>query len=215
MAGPPKKTIDPAKMLDNAQDEQFVQLIASGSNQAAAYEAVWGKVDRSHASRKARYPHINARIQWLRNQGGQAVVEKIAAVTAEVTIEAIKRADLTRTYVIETLQRNIAIAMGDEKVRVEKQLVKADGSKETAIAYVTMRDAGAANRALEMLGKEIGLFDGEGKRDADQRDSTEKAPIRTMSDEKAVTFLERYRAGRTPAAILGKKFRQANEGKTA
>lgn len=215
MAGPPKKTIDPAQLLENAQDEQFAQLIASGSNQAAAYEAVWGKADRSHASRKVKYPRINARIQWLRNQTGAAVVDKIAAVTTEVTAAVIRETALTRAWVIETLQRNIAICMGDEKVKVEKQVLKADGSKETAVAFVTMRDANAANRALQMLGEEIGLFEGEGKRE-DARDQSEKAPIRTMSDEKAVTFLERYRAGRTPAAILGKKFRQESErGKPA
>lgn len=201
------KTIDPAQLLEDKDEEQFAQLIASGSKNGAAYEAVWKKVDRSHASRKAKYPRIHARIQWLRTQAGMLVPEKIAVVTTEVTAEAIRRADLTRQYVIETLQRNVAICMGEEKVRVEKQVVKADGSSETAVAFVTMRDANAANRALQMLGEEIGLFEGEGKRD-DARDQSEKAPIRTMSDEKAVTFLERYREGRTPAAILGKKFRQ-------
>jgi hypothetical protein len=36
-----------------------------------------------------------------------------------------------------------------------------------------------------------------------------------MSDERAIIFLERYRTGKTPADILGKKFQQNHLGHTS
>lgn len=38
-----------------------------------------------------------------------------------------------------------------------------------------------------------------------------KAPIKTTDNERAVAFLERHFSNRTPAAILGKKFRQMTQ----
>jgi hypothetical protein len=65
----------------------------------------------------------------------------------------------------------------------------------------------AANRALELLGKELGMWAGEGRAHGD-RDPSEKAPIKTANAADVVRWLDRYREKRTPADLLGRKFRQ-------
>lgn len=202
------KTIDPAKFLADRREEQLAQLLASGSNQAGAYQAVYGSRDTSNASRKCRIPRVAARVNWLRTELGQHVVEKIGDATVGITVEAVIQAALSRQYVVDGLMRNIRIAMGEELVEVKKTTKGDDGRPKTVTAKITMRDAGAANRALELLGKEIGMFEGDGAADDNIRDKTEKAPIITTSNERAVNFLKRWTENRTPADILGRKFKK-------
>lgn len=203
-----KPILDPAQTLADAREEQFAQLLSSGSTQVGAYEAVYRGSDKGNASKKANQPRVKARVHWIRTQAGQAVVEQLVAktttATAEVVAKAVTATVLTRQYVIDGLTKNARIAMGDELVTVKKIGKDEDGNPQVIEAKVTMRDAGAANRALELLGKEVGLFEGEGARD--DKDKTERAPIKTTDNERAVAFLERHFSGRTPAAILGKKF---------
>lgn len=200
------KIIDPAQTLADAKEEQFAVLVAEGSNQTAAFEAVYERKSTAHACRKAKTPRVQARIEWLRTNISQEVVENIGEAKAAVAVEAVRQEAVTRQFVLETLVRNVQIAMGDKPVEIKKITKDKDGNQKVMKAEVTMRDAAAANRALQMLGEELGMWEGEGARD--ERDKTERAPIRTGSNEKAVAFLMRHFAGKTPAAILGRKFQK-------
>jgi phage terminase small subunit len=75
-------------------------------------------------------------------------------------VPAERMAVLNRAWVLARLMKNVQIAMGEATVKVR---VVPKGASEPIEVEVTQRDASAANKALEMLGKtpEVGLFTGE------------------------------------------------------
>ena len=67
--------------------------------------------------------------------------------------EAATKATLSRAWVLERLMRNARIALGEEKVTVATA-ARGNGAKGAVVELaVTQRDANAANRALELLGR--------------------------------------------------------------
>ena len=87
--------------------------------------------------------------ELLRNEGVAARLEHLRAAAAE-------KAVLSRAWVLERLQRNARIALGEERVTVTHRANDGD----LVDKQVIQRDAAAANRALELLGKtdEVRLF---------------------------------------------------------
>ena len=90
------------------------------------------------------------------------IKQRIRELTARVTDKAVERAALTKEWVIEGLRSN-----AEKALRVE------GGSA-------------VANRALELLGKELGLF----------RDPVDKPPVKLeeLPDEVLASMLEEARA---------------------
>jgi phage terminase small subunit len=83
---------------------------------------------------------------------------KVMGRIAELRGKAADKAVLTRAWVLERLMRSARIAMGEERITVA---VRPKSAPDTAVELeITDRDAGAANRALELLGKadEVRLF---------------------------------------------------------
>ena len=125
--------------LRNPRWEMFAKLTATGKDRASAYMgAGFAVCERRKASKKAtrllsQHPEIKARITEIE----EMLHEQTLAATA-----------LTREYVIEQLTDNVDIAKAAKPVRDR------DG-KETGEFKA---DLGAANRALELLGKEQGMF---------------------------------------------------------
>jgi hypothetical protein len=70
------------------------------------------------------------------------------AIHAQATADAIKSTALTKEWVIETLKENVARAMQATEVK------RADGTGTGEYQY----QGSVANRALELLGKELGMF---------------------------------------------------------
>lgn len=122
--------------LPNHKHELFVQAWASGLGVGAAYVAVGYKNSPAAATRLSKNVKIQARFAELKN-------------------EAAEKAGVSRAWVMEQLTRNARIALGDEKIKIT---VRPRDSAETVELEVTNRDAAAANKALELLGKEIGMF---------------------------------------------------------
>jgi hypothetical protein len=85
--------------------------------------------------------------------GNPRVAQRIAELRGQVAREAV----LNRAWVISRLMKNARIAMGEERITIA---VKAKDKDEVSEVEVTDRDAAAANRALELLGKadEVRLF---------------------------------------------------------
>ena len=78
---------------------------------------------------------------------------------AELREKAAEKAVLDEAWVIERLMRNVRIAMGEELVtRVGSSIDKATGDVRTIEVQESARDAAAANRALELLGKKLDMF---------------------------------------------------------
>src|SRR6185436_17231702 len=83
---------------------------------------------------------------------------KITARIAELRGKAAEKAVLDRAWVLDRLMRNVRIAMGEERIKVA---IRPKSAPDTVVELeITDRDAAAANRALELLGKadEVGLF---------------------------------------------------------
>jgi hypothetical protein len=89
--------------------------------------------------------------------GNPRVAQRIAELRGQVAREAV----LNRAWVISRLMANARRALGEEKVKLSVQRTnKTTGEITVSEVEVTERDAAAANRALELLGKadEVRLF---------------------------------------------------------
>ena len=84
---------------------------------------------------------------------------KVQLRVTELRERAAEKAVLNEAWVLERLMKNVRIAMGEELVtRVVASIDKATGDVRTAEVQETARDAAAANRALELLGKKLDMF---------------------------------------------------------
>jgi hypothetical protein len=121
--------------LSNMRHEQFAALIAGGMSPAKAYSAAGftGKGAVQSASRLAKSPPVAARIAELRR---------------DVATSSVQRAVVDREYVLQRLRENVERAMQIVPVRDRS------GRETGNFKY----DGMVANRALELLGKELGMF---------------------------------------------------------
>jgi phage terminase small subunit len=84
---------------------------------------------------------------------------KVQLRVAELRGKAAEKAVLNESWVIERLMKNVRIAMGEELVTVVVSSTdKATGAVRTVEVQQSARDAAAANRALELLGKKLDIF---------------------------------------------------------
>jgi phage terminase small subunit len=123
-------------VLTNAKHERFAQEIVKCSSSRDAYKAA-GYNSKSDSVADAAASRLLSDV-------------KIQGRIAELQGRAAEKVALNRSWVLERLMRNARITMGEEKVKIT---VKPKDSTETIDLDITMRDAGAANRALELLGK--------------------------------------------------------------
>jgi hypothetical protein len=117
--------------LPNARHEAFVRGLALGKTADKAYEDAGYKRNRFNAARLKTKEHIAKRLNELNNG-------------------AAKKVTLDKAWVLERLMKNARIAMGEEKITLSTK----DGEE----VATTDRDVSGANRALELLGKELGMF---------------------------------------------------------
>lgn len=115
--------------LKNARHERFVQALAKGKSQEEAYTLAGYKPSRSAASRLAADVNICERL-------------------AELTERAADKAVIDKAWVLERLRQNAETCMTLDFVRGP------DGNPTTAVTH----NPAAANKALELLGKELGMF---------------------------------------------------------
>jgi phage terminase small subunit len=92
----------------------------------------------------------------------------------KVTERAVEKAAISKAWVIEKLVENVDRAMQAEPVR------RSDG-EEVPGAYVY--NGSVANKALELIGKELGMF-------IDRKEVGGPNEFERMSDEELRAFLE-------------------------
>lgn len=111
------------------QQERFARLVAEGKmSQEAAYAAAGYCANNRNAGQLANRPHVKAFIADLRKK-------------------AARKSDVDIAYVIEGLKRVADVGMRE----VPFEPVEGEVRER-------MTDPGAANKALELLGKSIGAF---------------------------------------------------------
>lgn len=141
--------------LKNAKHEAFAQGMFAGkcgreAYRTAGYDCTPEAADAA-ASRLLKDVRVSARVNELRER---------------VANKAVKSAALTKEWVLERLMKHAEICLGGEKIKtvraVKSRTKDESGGFQDQIATVevevTERDAAAANRALELLGRERGMF---------------------------------------------------------
>jgi phage terminase small subunit len=130
-----------AKKLTPKQ-EKFCQLYIQLGNASDAYRGAY-----CAGMMKAETIRVKA-AELLKN--GNVTVR-----IRELQDGAAEKAQLSKAWVLERLMRNARICMGEETIKL-KVYSKARG--EVIEVDATDRDSTAANRALELLGKELRMF---------------------------------------------------------
>jgi phage terminase small subunit len=162
------------------KQEAFVRAYLKTGNASDAYRMAYDAQDMKPESvnREAKalldHPKIAPRIQSL--------IDKAA-----------EKSVLSKAWVLERLMRNARIAMGEEPVRMTKTFKdKETGTVTEVVLEVIDPDKAGANRALELLGKELGMF-------VDRAEVGGPGDFDQMSDDELREFV----AGRVIAAREG------------
>lgn len=121
--------------LRNARHERFAQEVAAGKTLEEAHRLAGYNADRRNAQHLRERNDISHRVDEL-----LAAREQIAAKATE---RAIEKTGITKAWVMERLRENVERAMQAQEVGDTGEY-KYDGA--------------VANRALELLGREIGMF---------------------------------------------------------
>lgn len=116
-------------ILDNQRHERFAQALAAGKTADEAYQEAGYAPNRGNAIRLKTNESVAKRVEELKSRIADGVV-------------------LSRQWVIERLVENAERAMQVEAVK--------DSSGKPTGEY--RYEGSVANRALELLGKEIGMF---------------------------------------------------------
>lgn len=134
--------MDYSEPLVNAKHEHFAQLVSNGESAKGAY-ILAGYADKGaeqNSSRLMRKDEVLSRIEYLRRQKEQLHQETVK--------KAVEESGLTKEWIIEQLIENVHIAKAAEPVL--------DNEGNPIGEYKT--NLAAANKALELLGKEVGMF---------------------------------------------------------
>jgi phage terminase small subunit len=121
-------------VLKNAKHEVFARFVAAGKSASEAYVKAGYPANRGNASRLKSYESIRRRI------------EEIMAPPTEIASASLATAAVSREWVLAGLRENADRCMQRKAVMHKGKLVQ--------YAY----EPAAANRAFELLGRELGMF---------------------------------------------------------
>lgn len=126
--------------LRNARHERFAQDIAAGKSLEEAYRLAGYKPDRRNAQTLSKRADISRRIY--------DILRMRERKEAKTTERAIERAAISKEWVIEKLRENV------ERAMTATAVLDRDGNPIGEYTY----NGGVANKALELLGREISMF---------------------------------------------------------
>jgi len=126
--------------LSNPKHERFAQELAKGKSADESYALAGFSPNRGNASVLKHKQNILERVS--------EILDERESIHAQATADAIKSTALTKTWVIETLMENVAKAMQ------ARAMTNDEGETIGEFQY----QGSVANKALELLGKEIGMF---------------------------------------------------------
>jgi phage terminase small subunit len=174
-------------VLKNQKRETYCLERVKGRTQPeayiiAGYQAKTQQVAEAAASRLERDPEVLNRIEELR--------AKVLPTLNKMLELKGEKAVLDRAWVLERLMRNARIAMGEETVKLtlRRPSSRKGGGEEsnaTETLEISDRDAQAANKALELLGKtnELRMW-------VDQVERGSAGDFSRMTDEELRAFLD-------------------------
>jgi phage terminase small subunit len=127
-------------ILENYRHQRFAQELAKGKSATEAYSTAGYKPSRHHACHLQHKRHISQRVAEL--------LEKRDKMDVLATQKATKELAIDKKWIMSRLKENAERAL--QKVAAKD----ADGNVVGEYRY----DGNVANRALELLGKELGMF---------------------------------------------------------
>lgn len=150
-------------ILENSRHEKFAQEIAKGTGQrdaykAAGYSAANASAADASASRLLSQDKIRARVQELKSRAADEVI-------------------VTKSWIIQKLVENL------ERALQAKPVLDAKGNPTGDYTY----QGSVANRALELLGKERGMF-------IDKKEIGRPGEFDAMSDSDLDAFIQQEAA---------------------
>ena len=155
--------------LTNPKYERYAQELAKGKTADDAYAVAGYKQNRKNASRLKANEDILGRIAEL--------LAEREFIHAQATSDAVKSVGLTKGWVIETLMENVAKAMQAQAVRDDEGNVIGEFSYQGSVA----------NKALELLGKEVGMF-------IDRKEVGRPGEFESMNAEQLREYIDRQTA---------------------
>lgn len=177
-------------ILKNSRHERYAQELAKGKSQADAYLAAGYNGDRTTACRLAAKANIKNRVAEL--------LETREQIHAQATTRAVEKVGLTKEWVIARLVENAQRALKAVPVTTS------EGEEKGEYQY----NGNVANRALELLGKELGMF-------IDRKEIGQPGDFARMSDEELDGALaEQARALGLPEEAVGRLLELRANGAT-
>jgi phage terminase small subunit len=122
-------------VLENAKHEHFAQAVAGGST-------------LTDAAISAGYSPASARQQGSTLCTKHDIAERIAELQATIIQVAVSESGLDKAWVMKKLEANVNRAMQAELV------IDAQGANAGMYTY----QGNVANKALELIGRELGMF---------------------------------------------------------
>jgi phage terminase small subunit len=174
--------------LKNPRHEQFAQLVATGKSTSGAYVHVYQTEKGTKSAGQSGH-------RLLKNA---EVAARIAEIRSALEQSALGRVILDRDFVIDGLKENFRRAMQAEPVLDGK------GKETGAFVYA----GGVANKALELMGKEIGMFVDKSESSVSHT-SLRDIPLKEI--DRMIAEGEALRAQRERTAAAMKKPTQTNE----
>ncbi|MDB5600755.1 MAG: hypothetical protein JWN71_2799 [Xanthobacteraceae bacterium] len=182
------KPVPKGKLLGNARHELFAQEVAKGSSYSAAYVKAGYRPNGNHASRLARQPHIQARIQDIVGKAAaktgikiERILEELARIGFSNMLDYVAigqggdaNLDLTG------LTRDAAAAISEIVVDTHN----ARDGKDTVVVRRVRFKLLDKRAALVDLGKHLGMFkeraeraDEDGAPDSASAETPELSPL--------------------------------------
>ena len=134
---------DGSRVLPNHRHELYSQELAKGISYDRAYISAGYRPSHANAHTLKNKKDIQARVTFLLSQR-----EKIHA---QSTAKAIEKTALTKEWVIENLRENALKCLG--RLPINVSLVEGEPPIQEFQYHPT-----GANRALELLGRELNMF---------------------------------------------------------
>lgn len=122
-------------VLENARHEHFAHLVAQGENATQAYI-------------NAGYSKNGATASAARLLTNANVISRIEQIKANISKLATEKSAISKSWVIDQLVEVVAMGKALEPVI----------DKDGGITGELKQNLPAANKALELLGKELGMF---------------------------------------------------------
>lgn len=155
--------------LPNPRHERFAQELAEGKNATEAYEVAGYKRNAGNAATLKSDQNISKRVVELQEQR--------AGMAVKATEKAVEKLALTKEWVIGRLMENA------ERALTTQPVLDKDGQPTGSYTY----DGAVANRALELLGKHLGIL-------IERREIGEPGEFDRLADEEVMAEMRKEAA---------------------